>query len=68
MEAKELRSLGVDELRTKERELREEVVHLRMRRGVSQLESPTKIRTTRRDLARVLTVMQAAKSGKETKS
>lgn len=65
MQAKELRELGLDELHKRERDLREELCRLRMRRGVSQLENPMKVRNTRRDLARVLTVLQSAQRGKE---
>jgi large subunit ribosomal protein L29 len=58
MLAKELRELGVEELRQKERELREEVCRLRLRKGVSQLENPMKMRESRRELARILTVLR----------
>jgi large subunit ribosomal protein L29 len=58
MQAKDLRELGVEELRVRERELREELTRLRLRRGVNQLENPMKVQATRRDLARVLTVLR----------
>ena len=57
MQPSELRELGAEELKQKERELREELCRLRLRRGVSQLENPMKVRQARRDLARVLTVI-----------
>ena len=57
MQPSELRKLGVEELHQKERDLREELCRLRLRRGVSQLENPMKVRQARRDLARVLTVI-----------
>lgn len=63
MQAKELRELGAEELRQKVRELREELTRLRLRKGVSQLENPMKVRDTRRDLARILTVLR--ESGKD---
>jgi large subunit ribosomal protein L29 len=59
MRAKELKDLGVEELRQRERELREELMRLRLRRGVGQLENPMKFRTARRTLARVLTALRA---------
>ena len=59
MQANELTELGLDELRVKERELREELLRLRLRRGTSQSENPMKFRHARRDLARVLTVLRA---------
>jgi large subunit ribosomal protein L29 len=64
MQAKELIELPIDELNAKARELREELCRLRLRRGTSTVENPMKFRQTRRDLARVLTVLGAGK-GKE---
>ncbi len=60
MQAKDLVDLGPDELRVKERELREELLRLRLRRATSQVENPMRARHARRDLARVLTVLRAA--------
>jgi large subunit ribosomal protein L29 len=42
----------------RERELREELLRLRLRRGTGQSDSPMKIRHARKDLARVLTVLK----------
>ena len=47
-----------DELRARERELADELFHLRLRRATSQLPNPMKVRETKRDLARVKTVLQ----------
>ena len=58
MQAKELVELAADELRIRERELREELLRLRLRRGTNQSDSPMKIRHARKDLARVLTVLK----------
>jgi len=58
MEAKELRDMSVDELRQKNAALREEIAHLRLKRSTSQAENPMKLRATRRDLARVETVLK----------
>ena len=60
MQAKELRDLSVDELQVKERDLREEICRLGLKRGTSQLESPMRPQQARRDLARVLTVLREA--------
>ena len=62
MEAKELRELSDDELRVKLNELRESLFLLRLRQGTNQLESPAKLRLTRRDIARVLTVQRSRSS------
>ena len=59
MQAKDLKELAVDELRVKERELREELCRLRLRQGTTQGDGTMKIRHTRKDLARLLTVLNA---------
>ena len=58
MKPQEARDMSDDELRTHERELTEELFHLRLRRASSQLPNPMKVRDTRRDLARVKTVLR----------
>ena len=58
MRASELRELSEQELGSKEEELAESLVLLRLRHRTSQLESPARLRQTRRDLARVKTVRQ----------
>jgi len=54
----ELRDLSPDELRSRERELIDEVFHLRLRRATAQLPNPMKMRETRRTLARVKTLLR----------
>jgi large subunit ribosomal protein L29 len=58
MQAKELRDLSTDELENKRAELREEVGHLKLKRATARLENPMKLRQTKRDLARVETVLR----------
>jgi large subunit ribosomal protein L29 len=58
MEAKELRDLSLDDLRQKLAELREEIGHLKLKRATSHLENPMKLRQSKRDLARVETVLR----------
>lgn len=58
MEAKELRDLSVDDLRQKQGELRDEISHLKLKRATSRLENPMKLRESKRDLARVETVLR----------
>ena len=65
MQAKELVELAAEELHAKERELREEILRLRLRKGTTQSEQPTKIRHLRKDLARVLTVLRARLGGEK---
>jgi large subunit ribosomal protein L29 len=66
MKAREVHDMTGDELRTRERELVDELFHLRLRRATSQLPNPMKVRQTRRDLARVKTVLrQRAAAGEQ---
>lgn len=58
MEAKQLREMSPEDLAQKRRELKEEVFHLRLRRATARLESPMKLKQTKRDLARVETVLR----------
>lgn len=57
MKAADLREQTVDELRDKEKELAEKLFALRLQQVTGQLESPARIRSVRKDLARVLTVL-----------
>jgi large subunit ribosomal protein L29 len=68
MEAKDLRDMSMDELTQKRTELREEIGHLKLRRATSRLENPMKLRQTKRDLARVETLLRekAFQGGKGT--
>ena len=56
MKLKEIKGLGVIELRQRESELRKELFNLRIQKQVGQLENPVRTRTVRRELARVLTI------------
>lgn len=58
MEPKQLREMSPDELAQKRGELREEIFHLKLRRATSRLENPMKLRQSKRDLARVETVLR----------
>ena len=57
MKAAELREQTQDELREKESELAQQLFALRLQKVTGQLENPAKIPGVRRDLARVLTVL-----------
>jgi large subunit ribosomal protein L29 len=58
MEMKELRNLDETELREKERQLVQEVFNLRFQVATGRVENPMKMRHTRRDLARVKTILR----------
>jgi large subunit ribosomal protein L29 len=61
MKSSELRQKSADELRDKERELADQLFALRLQQSIGQLEKPSKIRETKRTLARVLTVLTEKK-------
>jgi large subunit ribosomal protein L29 len=56
--AAELRELGTDELVTKERDLVDQLFRMRIQKSMGQLEAPEKMKTVRRDLARIKTVLR----------
>ncbi len=58
MKTKDLRKLSLQDLIKKEQELRRELFRLRIKKKVEGLPNPMQIRNTRRDLARVLTLMR----------
>ncbi len=58
VKAKAMRELSVDEIRTRLGELREELFNLRFRNAMKQLDNPLKIRESRREMARLLTVLR----------
>ena len=53
-----IREMGPDEIRTRVAELREELFNLRFRNTMKQLDNPLKIRESRREMARLLTVLK----------
>jgi large subunit ribosomal protein L29 len=58
MKAAELRELGADELGAREREITDQLFRMRIQKSMGQLEAPEKIKTVRRDLARIKTVLR----------
>ena len=58
MKAAEVRELGVDELRTREKELDDQLFRLRIQKSMGHLEAPGKVRGVRKDLARIKTILR----------
>jgi large subunit ribosomal protein L29 len=52
----ELIALTIDELGQKEKDLRKELFNLRFQMATGEIENPMRIRTVRKDIARVLTI------------
>jgi len=53
-----IRDMTADEIRTRVAELREDLFNLRFRNTMKQLDNPLKIRESRREMARLLTVLK----------
>jgi large subunit ribosomal protein L29 len=58
MKSEQIRELSQDDLRTKEKELHEQLFKLRFQKSIGQLENALKLRETRRDIARVKTILK----------
>ena len=57
MKIKELREMSVEELGARKRELRTEMLNLRVQQQIGQLENPARLRTLRREVARIETLI-----------
>ena len=68
MKPEKVRELTDDELRTREKELHEQLFKLRFQKAIGQLDNALKIRETRRDIARVKTVLRQRRSAAEARS
>jgi large subunit ribosomal protein L29 len=55
MKFAELKDLTTAELAAKSRDLRQELFNLRLQKATAQLEKPARLRTLRKDIARVET-------------
>ena len=58
MKAEQVREMSVDDLKTKAKELSEQMFRLRLQQSVGQLDNPMRIRETRKDIARVRTALR----------
>jgi large subunit ribosomal protein L29 len=57
MKASELKELSLEELGDRVKDLQEELFNLRFQHGTSQLENPMRLGQTKKDIARILTVI-----------
>lgn len=57
MKPREIRDLTKEEVLTRKEELEREIFNLRIRQATKQIENPLKIRTIRRELARITTIL-----------
>lgn len=63
MKASELRDMKELELNKKLTELKEELFNLRFQHAINQLDNPQRIKTVKRDIARIKTVMNGMQPG-----
>ena len=57
MDVVELRDLSVEDLQARAKELEDQLFRMRLQQSLGQLDAPLKLRFTRRDLARIKTVI-----------
>jgi len=58
MRASEIRDLNLDEMNRKVSDLKEELFNLRFQHEIGQLEDPQKMKQTKRDIARLKTIIR----------
>lgn len=64
MKIKDIRNLNEDELRAKERELRQEALNLHIQQQSGQLEKPSRLNEIRKTIARIQTVLNQKATAK----
>ena len=62
MKIKELNEMTSEELATQRRDLKHEMINLRVQQQSGQLENPARIRAVRRTVARIETILSARRS------
>jgi len=66
MKASEIRNLGMEEMLRKLDDLKQELFNLRFQHETGQLENPQKMKQTKRDIARMKTLIKQSELNKET--
>lgn len=64
MKIKDLKVLSENELQAKEKELRQERLHLRIQQQSGQLEKPSRLKEIRKTIARIQTLLTSKKISK----
>jgi len=65
MKASEIRALSDGEMLRKVDDFKQELFNLRFQHETGQLENPQKMKQTKRDIARVKTIIKQLESGKK---
>ncbi|MGD8992887.1 MAG: 50S ribosomal protein L29 [Desulfobacterales bacterium] len=58
MKASEIREMNFEEMQRKVNDLKEELFNLRFQHEIGQLENPNKMKQTRKDIAKVKTIIR----------
>jgi large subunit ribosomal protein L29 len=66
MKASEIKNLSKEEMLRKLDDLKEELFNLRFQHETGQLENPQKMKHTKRDIARMKTLIKQSELNKET--
>ena len=66
MKASEIKDLSMEEMLRKVDDLKEELFNLRFQHETGQLENPQKMKQTKRDIARVKTILKQSELNNET--
>ena len=64
MKTKEIREMSVEELKTKLNDSKAELFTLRFQLAVNQLDNPMRIKAVKKDIARIMTVLQQQESAR----
>ena len=64
MKTKEIREMSLEELKTKLSDSKAERFNLRFQLAVNQLDNPMRIKAVKKDIARIMTVLQEQESAR----
>ncbi len=65
MKATEIRELSEEELKNKESELKDQLFKLKFQHALGQLENVVKLKTVKKDIARIKTILTERAKGAE---
>jgi len=66
LKASEIREMSLDEMQRKADDLKEELFNLRFQHEIGQLENPLKMKQTKRDIARIKTIIKESEPKNDT--
>jgi large subunit ribosomal protein L29 len=66
MKASEIKEMSLEEMQRKKDDLKEELFNLRFQHEIGQLENPQKMKQTKKDIARINTIIREIRVKSET--